>query len=52
METAAQERTFENFWFRTFRFVRIEATAGEEPLRLAMPEFLETGYPLEVKAGL
>lgn len=50
VETAAQERTFESFWYRTFRFVRIEATAGEEPLRLAMPEFLETGYPLEVKA--
>ena len=50
VETAAEERTFENFWFRTFRFVRIEATAGKEPLCLAMPEFLETGYPLEVQA--
>ena len=28
METAALERSFECFWFRTFRFVRIEATAG------------------------
>lgn len=45
------ETVFENTWFRTFRFVRIEATAGSEPLIIEMPDFVETGYPLGIKAG-
>lgn len=49
-ETAAEERTFENFWYRTFRFVRLEATAGDADLEICLPDFLETAYPLEVRA--
>lgn len=43
---------YETFWFRTFRFIRIEAEAGPEPLVLMKPEYVETGYPLEVKSEI
>lgn len=46
------ESLFESFWYRTFRFVRIEVTAGAQPVRLWMPDFIQTAYPLEVKANL
>jgi alpha-L-rhamnosidase len=41
---------YEPFWFRTFRFVRIELEAGEVPLELNSITYRETGYPLEAKA--
>ncbi|AZN43562.1 hypothetical protein EJC50_06515 [Paenibacillus albus] len=47
---AAAPEVFEPFWFRTFRYVRLEVTAGEEPLELAAFDYRDTGYPLEVKA--
>lgn len=37
------------FWFRTFRFVRLTIRTGEEPLTICGFDYLETGYPLEVK---
>ena len=40
---------YEPFWFRTFRFVRLDITVGEEPLVLEKLDYQETGYPLEVK---
>lgn len=46
------ETVFESGWFRTFRFVRIEAAAKDEPLIIEMPDFIETGYPLDVKASI
>ena len=49
---AKEERLFDSFWFRTFRFVRIEVTAGEEDVKLTMPDFIETRYPLQVRAQL
>lgn len=44
------EAVFENFWFRTFRFVRIEVVSGDEPVILQKPTYLMTAYPLDVKA--
>ena len=38
---------WDSFWFRTFRFIRVEVEA-ETDLTLAMPAFLETDYPLPV----
>ena len=38
---------WDSFWFRTFRFIRVEVEAETE-LTLAMPAFLETDYPLPV----
>ncbi len=38
------------FWFRTFRFVGLEIETGEEGLVISGFDYLETGYPLEVKS--
>ena len=45
--TGGGEETYEPFWWRTFRFVRIEVTAGDEPVAVYPPTYRETGYPLE-----
>ena len=37
------------FWFRTFRFVRLEVETKNEPMTLLSFDYEETGYPLEVK---
>lgn len=41
---------YEPFWFRTFRFVRLQVEAGEEPIVIDRFLYRETGYPLEIKA--
>jgi len=43
------EEVYEPFWFRTFRFIRLEIVTGDEPLRISAFDYLETGYPLQVK---
>ena len=40
---------FEPFWFRTFRFIQLEIVTDKEPLTITGFDYLETGYPLEVK---
>lgn len=37
------------FWFRTFRFLRVEVQTSDAPLTLTKPALMETGYPLEEK---
>jgi alpha-L-rhamnosidase len=44
------EEIYEPFWFRTFRYVRLEIETNEEPLELLYANYRETGYPLDVKA--
>lgn len=39
---------YEPFWFRTFRFIRVEIETGEEPLTISRLDYTETGYPLEI----
>lgn len=41
--------SYQPFWFRTFRFIRLEIQTGDEPLTLAAMNYEETGYPLRVK---
>jgi hypothetical protein len=43
-----QERTFETAWWRTYRYLRIEADAEVE---VRAVEAVETGYPLEPQAS-
>ena len=43
---------YEPFWFRTFRFVRLEIQVGDEPLTLVDFKYRETGYPLAVKTSV
>ncbi|WP_168120921.1 alpha-L-rhamnosidase C-terminal domain-containing protein [Paenibacillus sp. HB172176] len=44
------EEVYEPFWFRTFRFVRLEIETNDEPLELVCIRFRDTGYPLDVQA--
>lgn len=45
--TAEKPEEYEPFWFRTFRFIRLEIETVEEPLTLLGFGYRETGYPLE-----
>ena len=47
--TVDEPESYEPFWFRTFRFIRLEIITQEEPLILQKFDYTETGYPLEVK---
>ncbi len=41
---------YEPFWFRTFRFVRIEVATTDEPIAISGLRFYENKYPLEITA--
>jgi len=45
--TPDQPEIYEPFWFRTFRYVRVELAAADEPVTLHGVGYRETGYPLE-----
>ncbi len=47
--TPDSPETYEPFWFRTFRFLRLTVRTGDVPLTLAGLDYQETGYPLEVR---
>lgn len=42
--------TYETWWPRTFRYLRVSVTAADEPVVLAEVMYFETGYPLTVRA--
>ena len=42
------DAVYEPFWFRAFRFIRIDVRTGGTPLKLWMPALRRTRYPLEV----
>ncbi len=42
------EFVYEPFWFRTFRFIRVEVMVSDQSMVLYPPYYYETGYPLEV----
>lgn len=44
--------TYQPFWFRTFRFVRIVIETGGEALTVAPPSYCVTRYPLEIRAKI
>ena len=45
----AGAKCLEPYWFRTFRYIKVTVKNGGEPLFLDRFEYLETGYPLEVR---
>lgn len=49
-QTSSLPEIYEPFWFRTFRYVRLEIEVANEPLQLLWLHYRETGYPLDVKA--
>jgi len=48
---AALPESYEPFWFRTFRYVRLTIETGDAPLRLHSVHYRQTGYPLEVRGS-
>lgn len=46
---ASTPEEYSPFWFRTFRFIRLEIEAVEEAVTLLDFYYTETGYPLEVR---
>lgn len=51
-ELDGRSHVLENFWFRTFRYVRIEIQTAEQPLRFGIEGYRETAYPLAVRARM
>ncbi|MDQ0091324.1 hypothetical protein J2T12_004761 [Paenibacillus anaericanus] len=49
--TVSQSEVYEPFWFRTFRYVRLEVQAGAEPLTITNFSYRETGYPLQLEGN-
>ncbi|KAH7210505.1 hypothetical protein BKA60DRAFT_464105 [Fusarium oxysporum] len=48
---ASQTVVYEPFWFRTFRVMRWEITAGAEAVELSSFDATQVNYPLAVKAS-
>lgn len=48
--TECSEEIYEPFWFRTFRFIRLEIETKDEPCFLTDIYYQKTGYPLDAKA--
>jgi hypothetical protein len=48
---AGPRDSYEFFWWKTFRIIRVEVTVRGEALILHPLSYRETGYPLEVKTG-
>lgn len=45
------DNLFETFNYRTFRFIKIEIETKDSAMILYKPNFIQTGYPLEIKAS-
>ncbi|KAK0108657.1 hypothetical protein ONS95_003449 [Cadophora gregata] len=43
--------TYEPFWFRTFRIMRVEFTTGSAPVELVSFQATQVNYPMAVKAS-
>lgn len=43
-----QLEIYEPFWFRTFRFIRVEIDVGNVPIHIHRFNYRETGYPLDI----
>lgn len=52
MGRAEEPEVYEPYWFRTFRFVRLQIKTGEEALTLHGLDYEETGYPLQIETSV
>lgn len=50
--TKDSPEVYEPFWFRTFRYIRLEITTKEAPITLLKFDYTETGYPLEIQTKI
>ena len=46
----SEQVTYEPFWFRTFRVMRLEITVGPNPVTLVSFTAIQANYPMAVKA--
>ncbi|MDR1643995.1 MAG: alpha-L-rhamnosidase N-terminal domain-containing protein [Clostridiales bacterium] len=42
-----EPETYETFWFRAFRYVKMKIDVKEQPLQILRFDYRETGYPLD-----
>lgn len=42
--------SYEPFWFRTFRYIRLDVETADSALTLRMPKMRATGYPMRVQS--
>jgi alpha-L-rhamnosidase len=47
-----QPERYEPYWFRTFRYVQLDIRTGQKALTLMNFDFIESVYPLEVRAEI
>ncbi len=47
----SNKRTFRSLWFRTYRYLQVDITTGDEPLVIDDLYGIYTGYPFEPKAS-
>lgn len=47
---SGKDEIYEPFWFRTFRFLRMEIETGQEEISIDFPIYRETGYPMDVSS--
>ena len=47
--TDERPEKYSPFWFRTFRFVRLQIQTANQPLTIGRLDYEKVGYPLEVK---
>lgn len=45
-----QEVSYEPFWFRTFRIIRVELDVGSAPIEFGLSEATQVNYPMNVIA--
>lgn len=50
--TDKNQEIYEPYWFRTFRFVRVQIKTGVEDLIFHSLAYEETGYPLEIATSV
>ncbi|KAL4910861.1 Six-hairpin glycosidase-like protein [Aspergillus multicolor] len=50
--SAEEERTYEPFWFRTFRYIQLTLTTSSTPVKLTSIKYRRTHYPLEISTAL
>lgn len=49
---AERPEQFSPFWFRTFRFIRLEITTKDDPLTITKFNYEKTGYPINVTTAV
>lgn len=52
IEVTGQKEHIETYFYRAFRYLRLEIDTGDAPLKISKFGYRKTGYPLEVKTDI